>query len=42
LRRKLGWHGDVGIVALRVSENMYAGAKGTDTRNRLFNTKHWH
>ncbi|KAI6264034.1 hypothetical protein MCOR27_011487 [Pyricularia oryzae] len=42
LRRKLGWHGDVGIVALRVSENKYTGAKGTDTGNRLFNTTHWH
>ncbi|TLD11504.1 hypothetical protein PspLS_11468 [Pyricularia sp. CBS 133598] len=42
LRWKLGWQGDVGIVALRVSENKYTGVKGTDTGNRLFNTTHWH
>ncbi|KAL5925358.1 hypothetical protein ACKVV7_003430 [Pyricularia oryzae] len=42
LRWKLGLQGDVGIVALRVSENKYTGAKGTDTGNRLFNTTHWH
>lgn len=41
LREKLGCHGDVGIVALRVSENKYTGVRGTDTGNRLFNTTHW-
>ncbi|KAL5903123.1 hypothetical protein ACKVV7_011430 [Pyricularia oryzae] len=41
LRRKMESWGDVGIVALRVSENQYTGVKGTDTGNRLFNTTHW-
>ncbi|QBZ53579.1 hypothetical protein PoMZ_09267 [Pyricularia oryzae] len=41
-RRKLGWYGNVGIMALRVSENKYIGAKGINIGNRLFNTTHWH
>lgn len=31
---------DVGLVALRFSENKFTGTKGTDTGNRLFNTTH--
>ncbi|KAI6322194.1 hypothetical protein MCOR30_007744 [Pyricularia oryzae] len=34
-------HGDVSMVALRLSENKYTGQGGTDTGNRLFNTTHW-
>ncbi|KUI63674.1 Shikimate kinase [Cytospora mali] len=31
---------NVGVVALRVSENKFKGRGGTDTGNRLFNTTH--
>ncbi|KPM46483.1 hypothetical protein AK830_g227 [Neonectria ditissima] len=33
-------HGDVSLVALRLSDNKYTGTRGTDTGNRLFNTTH--
>ncbi|KAF7551433.1 hypothetical protein G7Z17_g5009 [Cylindrodendrum hubeiense] len=36
----LARHGNVNLVALRLSENEFTGTRGTDTGNRLFNTTH--
>ena len=40
LARALLRHGNVHVVALRLSKNKYTGTKAIDTGNRLFNTTH--
>jgi uracil phosphoribosyltransferase len=40
LKKSLSGHADLGLVALRISDNKFTGTGPTDTGNRLFNTAH--
>ena len=40
LARALSMHGNVHVVALRLSKTKYTGTRANDTGNRLFNTTH--
>jgi uracil phosphoribosyltransferase len=40
LKKALVGYGEISVVALRISDNKFAGTGTTDTGNRLFNTTH--